>query len=220
MSIPDLGAEGQRRKMVGLFTVAGVFSALGAVLLPFVAPALRRHALPYIPTTKSQVDAIVKLCRGRPGPFLDLGSGDGRIVIEVAKQLGIPSHGIELNPWLVFFSKLRAALSGPDVFKQTSFKVQDLWTVSVQEYDVIMVFGVQDMMAELDERILSKASPTARIISCEFKLPGREPTQQIQTDGSRTLWVFDVDANHPHLADANNNNNNIDKANDPRVDAM
>eukprot|EP00049_Salpingoeca_infusionum_P005274 m.90351 g.90351 ORF g.90351 m.90351 type:complete len:179 (+) comp12915_c0_seq3:331-867(+) len=149
MSIPDLGAEGQRRKMVGLFTVAGVFSALGAVLLPFVAPALRRHALPYIPTTKSQVDAIVKLCRGRPGPFLDLGSGDGRIVIEVAKQLGIPSHGIELNPWLVFFSKLRAALSGPDVFKQTSFK-----------------------MAELDERILSKASPTARIISCEFKLPG------------------------------------------------
>ena len=61
---------------------------------------------------------MMSLLKGRQGPIVDLGSGDGRIVIEAAKR-GIPAEGVELNPWLVLYSRYATALV--DNFFQSSF---------------------------------------------------------------------------------------------------
>lgn len=76
--------------------------------------------------------------------LLDIGSGDGRIVIAAAKAHRMEAHGVELNPWLVYYSRL-AALSG-GVFGQTRFFRKDLWKFDISGYNNIVIFGVEQMV--------------------------------------------------------------------------
>jgi len=71
-----------------LLGIAGTsFVGVCAVTLPFILPAARRVCLPYVPATDTQVHNVMSLLRGfKPGRLVDLGSGDGRIVIEAAKR--------------------------------------------------------------------------------------------------------------------------------------
>ena len=70
----------------------GIFGSLSVgllvICLPFVWPAFRRHVLPYIPATDTQIDNVLQLVkRSKPKTLIDLGSGDGRLVCFVTKLL-------------------------------------------------------------------------------------------------------------------------------------
>ncbi len=77
---------------------------LCVVSAPFVSPALRKHCLPYVPATSRQIENVLTMCKFQKqnsGPsqkdvkackLIDLGSGDGRIVLEAAKH-GFHSTG-------------------------------------------------------------------------------------------------------------------------------
>lgn len=71
-------------------TSAAVAIGISVVCFPFVSPALRRFTLPFIPATDSQLRNIMKVlpkeALGKQIKVLDIGSGDGRIVIEAAKR--------------------------------------------------------------------------------------------------------------------------------------
>lgn len=60
--------------------LGGSLVALYAGAAPFVAPALRRVCLPFVPATAAQVENVLKVLESRTGTLVDLGSGDGRIV--------------------------------------------------------------------------------------------------------------------------------------------
>ena len=114
---------------------------------PFLTPALRRHALPYVPATREQLDNIFHLLRQystkQRRHLIDLGSGDGRIVslhdvissseyisfqVFEAVQQGVPrATGIEINRVLVFYAKLKAYFSGQSNI--CHFKRANLWKV-------------------------------------------------------------------------------------------
>ena len=99
----DLQAEfvknpgGKPPRRVGLI-IAGVVGGLGlgvtALTVPFLLPALRRVCLPFVPATTTQVDLfcntgsnllkvenVMTALRGKGGTLVDIGSGDGRIVL-------------------------------------------------------------------------------------------------------------------------------------------
>lgn len=61
--------------------LGGIAVGLSIICVPFVSPALRKYCLPYIPATNSQIENVFKALNGRKGKLVDLGSGDGRIVI-------------------------------------------------------------------------------------------------------------------------------------------
>lgn len=70
-------------------TSAAVAVGISVVCFPFVSPALRRFTLPFIPATDNQLKNILKVLPKNPSKnvkVLDIGSGDGRIVIEAAKR--------------------------------------------------------------------------------------------------------------------------------------
>ena len=71
-----------------LLGIAGAsFVGMCAVTVPFILPAARRICLPYVPATDTQVQNVMSLLAGcKPGRLVDLGSGDGRIVVEAAKR--------------------------------------------------------------------------------------------------------------------------------------
>lgn len=72
--------------LIGL--AGGCAIALTVVCYPFVSPALRRYTLPYIPATNNQLKNIMSVLpsQSKHKKLLDIGSGDGRIVIETAKN--------------------------------------------------------------------------------------------------------------------------------------
>lgn len=146
----------------------GVALGLTVICAPFVSPALRKFCLPYIPATNEQVKNIflaLNNCKAK-GNLVDLGSGDGRIVIGTlfattvniyyhsnffinidAAKKGFTSHGVELNPWLVLFSKLNAIKQGQNT--KTQFYCRDLWKFDLSKYDNVVIFGVEQMVCLL-----------------------------------------------------------------------
>lgn len=71
------------KNRVGLIVtcaLGGSLIALYAVAGPFVAPALRKICLPFVPATNTQVKNVLSALQSRSGTLVDIGSGDGRIV--------------------------------------------------------------------------------------------------------------------------------------------
>lgn len=63
------------------FLAGGIAVGLTVVCAPFVSPALRKVCLPYVPATTQQIKNVFQALTNQKGSLIDLGSGDGRIVI-------------------------------------------------------------------------------------------------------------------------------------------
>lgn len=69
-----------RLGMIALGITGTLATGLVVGTLPFLTPALRKICLPFVPATESQIQNILKLCKGQTSRLVDLGSGDGRVV--------------------------------------------------------------------------------------------------------------------------------------------
>ncbi|XP_018566662.1 protein FAM173B [Anoplophora glabripennis] len=172
--------------LVGI--TGGIALGLTAICAPFISPALRRFCLPYIPATNEQITNVLNALKGRKGSLLDLGSGDGRIVLEAAKNKFV-SHGVELNPWLVLYSKFDAFKQG--LSDNTKFHRKDLWKYDVSKYNNIVIFGVEQMMADLEKK-LQKECKNCKVIACRFPLPNLIPEKTIG-QGIDKVWVYNFE---------------------------
>ncbi|CAL8322558.1 unnamed protein product [Arctogadus glacialis] len=185
------GNQSTAKKRIGLIAtgiIGGSLVALYAVTAPFVTPALRKICLPFVPATTTQVENVLKVLRTRSGTLVDIGSGDGRIVIAAAKR-GFHASGFELNPWLVWYSRYRAWREG--VHHSTSFHISDLWKVSFAQYSNVVIFGVPQMMEQLELKLSSDLQSTAMVVACRFPFPSWVP-DQMAGEGIDTVWVYDA----------------------------
>ncbi|XP_033838078.1 ATP synthase subunit C lysine N-methyltransferase [Periophthalmus magnuspinnatus] len=183
--------QNKNRSRLGLIVtgvVGGSLVALYAVAAPFVAPALRKVCLPFVPATTVQVTNVLSALRPRTGNLVDIGSGDGRIVIAAAKQ-GFRASGFELNPWLVWYSRYKAWKEG--VHHTTSFHISDLWKVSFAQYPNVVIFGVPQMMERLEHKLAEELPSTAKVVACRFPFPTWLPEQTVG-EGIDTVWVYDA----------------------------
>ncbi|XP_076054665.1 ATP synthase subunit C lysine N-methyltransferase isoform X2 [Oratosquilla oratoria] len=173
------------------FILAGLTGSaaigLSIVCAPFVAPALRKVCLPYVPATTRQVQNVLQGLRGSSGSLIDLGSGDGRIVIAAAKEGRFRSVGVELNPWLVWYSRWKAWREG--VGSSTSFVTKDLWTLHLAQYHNVVIFGVEEMMVDLEAKLDKELSEGGHIVACRFPLPSWKPVTTIG-EGIDSVWVY------------------------------
>ncbi|XP_023117405.1 ATP synthase subunit C lysine N-methyltransferase [Amphiprion ocellaris] len=190
--------ERKGRSRLGLAVtgvVGGSLVALYAVAAPFVAPALRKICLPFVPATTAQVENVLRVLQARSGTLVDIGSGDGRIVIAAAKH-GFQASGFELNPWLVWYSRYKAWREG--VHCSTSFHISDLWKVSFAQYSNVVIFGVPQMMDQLELKLASELPSTAKVVACRFPFPTWVP-ERTDGEGIDTVWVYDAKTFKSHL---------------------
>lgn len=171
-----------------IYTTGGLAVGVSIVCIPFVSPALRKVCLPYVPATTEQLAGVTKALTGRTGRLLDVGSGDGRIVFTTAK-LGFKSDGVELNPWLVYYSRL-SKLFDPQC-RNSKFYRKDLWKFDLKPYNNIVIFGVEQMMKEFEDKLLKEAANGTVIVACRFPLPNMIPIETIGY-GVDTVWKYVV----------------------------
>ncbi|XP_007427615.1 protein FAM173B [Python bivittatus] len=165
----------------------GTLVALYSVAIPFIVPALRKHCLPFVPATSKQIENVLIMLKGRNGILVDIGSGDGRIVIAAAK-VGFKAVGYELNPWLVWYSRYRAWREG--VHQDVNFYISDLWKVSFSQYTNVVIFGVPQMMLQLEKKLGDELQQDARVIACRFPFPHWRPNHSFG-EGIDTVWAYD-----------------------------
>lgn len=143
-----------------------------AAVLPAGAEALEE--VPYVKTPQAVVDGILSLARVRADDRLvDLGSGDGRIVIAAARRFGTPGLGVEIDPTLVTLSNERAAAAG--VSHLARFVAQDLFETDLRDATVVTLYLLPDVNLALRPRLLDMLAPGARVVSHDWTMGDWRP---------------------------------------------
>ncbi|XP_063699302.1 ATP synthase subunit C lysine N-methyltransferase [Culicoides brevitarsis] len=183
---PPKASSGYGKYLIGLSGVTAV--GLSVICFPFVAPAFRKYCLPYVPATTKQMQNVFSCLPAKKGRLLDIGSGDGRIVIETARK-GWKSDGVELNLFLVLFSRIAALKNG--VSSNTKFFKRDLWKFNTTPYDCVVIFGVEQMMPELETKLGKELSEEAKVIACRFPFEQKHlKLIDAIEDGVDSVWVY------------------------------
>jgi len=137
--------------------------------------------VPFVPTPQSVVEAMLKLAQVRPGDFvMDLGSGDGRIVITAARQFGAEGLGIEYDQTLIERATKAAAEAG--VSDRASFIRQDIFETDLSQATVLTLYLLPEVNLRLRARILEQLRPGARVVSHDWDMGDWEPDAKIEVD--------------------------------------
>ena len=158
--------------------------ALGAVALA-LAPATQAQEgagdVVYVPTPQIVVDEMLKMAKVGPKDFvIDLGSGDGRMVITAAKKFGARGFGVDLDPVLLKRSNDTARAEG--VADRARFVDQNLFETDLSQATVITSYLLPEMNAKLRPKILA-LKPGTRVVAHDYHmgdwLPDEERTLQV-----------------------------------------
>ena len=145
--------------------LTGLF--FGVLAVSQIAAMLR--GAPFVPTTSSTLKRMLAMASIEPGEKVaDLGSGDGRIVIAVAKT-GAEAHGYEINPFLVWWSRYRIHREG--LGNRAFVHWKSYWNEDLASFDVITVFGMTHIMKRLEKKLQKELRPSSRVVANSFALP-------------------------------------------------
>jgi protein-L-isoaspartate O-methyltransferase len=150
---------------------------LTAVLLSLITAQLTAQPAvlaPYSPTPPDVVRRMLTLARVGPGDVVyDLGSGDGRIVIEAARRFGARGVGIDIDPTLVARAQATARQAG--VESLVMFRVQDAMTVDVSDATVVTLYLLAASNVKLRPILTKQLRPGARIVAHNYPIGDWEP---------------------------------------------
>ncbi len=168
----------QRRRVLALIAASP--------LLPLTAPAAAQAGLaddldvPYVTTPQNVVDAMLELAGvGAGDVLLDLGSGDGRIVITAAQRFGTSGTGIEIDPRLVTRARANAQTAG--VAGKVSFLEQDLYSTDLGRASVITLYLLPAVNLKL-RPALQRLKPGTRIVSHDWDMGDWLPDRTVVVD--------------------------------------
>lgn len=129
---------------------------------------------PFLPILKPEMYKALDLIDLKPGQtLLELGSGDGRVLIEAAKR-GINSVGYELNPLLVIYSWVLTR----KYRKHIKIVWGNYWHKKLPEADGVFVFLLQPYMERLDKKIHQSFKRPVKLVSFVFTIPNKKPTKR------------------------------------------
>jgi SAM-dependent methyltransferase len=138
----------------------------------------------WVPTPEVMVDVMLDLAKVTAADtVVDLGSGDGRLVIAAARR-GARARGVEYNPEMVQLSKRRALEAG--VHERATFVQGDMFEADVSDATVMAVFLLTENMRRLQPTFLA-LRPGTRIVSNTFGIP-EWPADERRTRPDCTAW--------------------------------
>lgn len=136
--------------------------------------------VPFIVTPDNAVLKMLDLAQVSSGDHvLDLGSGDGRIVITAALRYGASASGVEVDPALVERARSNALKAG--VASRTNFEVRDLFATDLSRASVITMYLLPDVNIQLRPALL-QLRPGTRLISHDWDMGDWSADQQATVD--------------------------------------
>lgn len=123
---------------------------------------------PYVQTPQNVVDSMLEVAKVNANDYvIDLGSGDGRMVITAAKRYGARGFGVDLDKRLVTLSNRRAAQAG--VAERAKFYAQDLHETDLSRASVVTIYLLPEVNLMVRSRLLA-LKPGTRIVSHDYDM--------------------------------------------------
>jgi len=157
-----------------------------ALSLALLAPAHAAdkapvNAGPYVPSPSSVVSDMLTLAEVGPKDFvIDLGSGDGRIVLTAAKVFGARGFGVDIDAKLVKEANDSAKQQG--IADRANFSIQDLFKTDIRKATVVTMYLLPNTVNMLKDKLLTELNPGTRILSHDYPLSGWIPEKYVQMD--------------------------------------
>jgi SAM-dependent methyltransferase len=173
-----------------------VFAAVSAIFLCTGATQAQvKLDVPYVPTPQAVVDRMLTLAKVTADDFvIDLGSGDGRILITAAKKYGARGLGVDIDPRRIAEATANARKAG--VEDRVTFRQQDLYQTSLGEATVLTMYLLQSINLKLRPRILKELPPGARVVSHAFHMGNWAPDRhEVVDDNDVYLWIVPANVN-------------------------
>lgn len=158
-----------------LFSLKMAYVLCTALALPATQGAL------YVSTSRQRITAALAAVPMATGDLLvDLGCGDGRVLRMARRRYGIRTIGYELNP--LAWAKARMLClpwSGIEI------RMRNFWRADLSGADVVFCYLFPDVLSRMAGKLSADLRPGARVVSCNFPLPGWRPERVLRPGGSR-----------------------------------
>lgn len=153
-----------------------VLLCLAAALICSRAASAAQPSVPYVPTPQAVVDRMLEIAKVTEKDYIvDLGSGDGRIVITAARKHGARGFGVDLNPERVAEANRNAEKAG--VSARATFYERDLFATDLSPATVITMYLLPRVNLELRPKLL-ELKPGTRLVSHDFSMGDWRPDQR------------------------------------------
>lgn len=156
--------------MIELFVL--LFIAIIYIVYFFYWFKAFKISAPYYPTSKKSMQTMLDVLeKYKVQHILELGAGDGRIAVALAKA-GYEVTAVEFNPILVFIIYLKKFLGG---YKQLHIIRNDFLKISYRGYDGVFLYLYPKVMDQLSHKITKEMPEDAIIITNTFQFKDRKP---------------------------------------------
>lgn len=146
--------------------------------------------VPYVPTPQPVVDQMLEIADVGEGDYvIDLGSGDGRIVISAVKR-GAWGHGVDLNPKRI--EEARANAENEGVSDRVLFLEENIFDTDFNEATVITMYLLNSVNRKLRPHLLEELEPGTRIVSHSFDMGDWTPDDQYEVESGSTGWTSTI----------------------------
>ncbi len=141
---------------------------------------------PWVPTSIATVRKMLALAKvNQNDTLVDLGSGDGRIIIMAAEEFGASAFGVEADPLRVLWSRKVIRRRG------LKDKVKVIWgnffTQSLVEASVVAIYQGHDINNQLKTKLASELTPGTRVVSYSFPFDGWTP---VETTKNPNIYLY------------------------------
>jgi SAM-dependent methyltransferase len=154
--------------------------------------AQRSLDVPFVPTNQPTVEAMLRIANVGPNDYvIDLGSGDGRILITAARLRGARGFGVDLDPRRVKEATENAKTAG--VADRVQFFQRNLFDTKISEASVLTMYLLPRVNLELRPRLLAELKPGTRVVSHDFDMGDWEPDLKLSVRGTGSqvyFWVI------------------------------
>ncbi|OGQ45652.1 MAG: hypothetical protein A3H42_01970 [Deltaproteobacteria bacterium RIFCSPLOWO2_02_FULL_46_8] len=163
--------------LAGGIVVGASLALLWWLAASLLAPWFYQGA-PFVPSRRRSAQLICNALNvGTATRLMDLGSGDGRILIEASRR-GARAEGIEINPLLALASRCWAYCGG--VKSRVSVTTGDLYTADVSNADVVVIYGLPSVVKKLEGKLSREMKPGACVASIMFRFPQWAPERVLE----------------------------------------
>lgn len=166
-----------------------------AFLLPLFYPTntnAQKKDVPYVPTPASVVEKMLDVANAGPEDYvIDLGSGDGRILIAAARR-GATGHGVDIDPQRIQEANENARQAG--VEDKVSFIRENIFDTDISKASVVTMYLLNSVNIKLRPVLLEELKPGTRVVSHSFNMDEWEADKHLKVD-QRNIYYWVIPAN-------------------------
>ncbi|MFW6103846.1 MAG: SAM-dependent methyltransferase, partial [Bacteroidota bacterium] len=167
-----------------------LYGMILSILMPLTANAQKLN-VPYVTTPPEVVDKMMEVAGVGPGDYvIDLGSGDGRIVIEAARRDAV-GHGLEIDSGLVRKAENNAQKAG--VSDRVMFLNKDVFHGDFSRANVITTYMTTTLHTRLRPKLLNTLEPGSLVVSHDFHMGRWKPDKHVKA-GNHDIYFWVVPA--------------------------